>query len=592
MGLFDLAGRAIGGAVGFTASVAKDAYDATVENKIQQETQDSFRSAESYISQIRMKTIERGNNLKRQTIENLYQTGLKKAMNTITRIIGLSSIRSITRNLFFDYIKGENGFNDLQKYVDEVYCKYLDRQDLSYIQKSQKFRNLNAIYKAEEKQWVKDIHNIITEYLKGNDPVGHIDEDIIGIELYLIDIAYLFLLLGKITSDENYNELFTAVCKYCYKNTYMLNSLQEKEYGVFDINIGDKLLDDGSTYASMAKNAIEEARIHLSDNESGFFEGIKKYLRQAALDNSSVNLWHYAMLTPFDQRAFDLAVQNRNFFTSSLSDDFEVILAEIYVKNKLGGSELVLQNIDTIMNSAATKNPNFARGICSFLAWMECYDLEYEVLKQTVAKKIQLSEEMQKRLAFLAEGGKAVSIKIYNPGNDSSFCFDTHSLEWRKEEFEMLIHKLQASKSNLKYALVLKGWHKPFSIQYGKKFTIEALEREFDNLVSDFEGEVVLEKKSAYALNVNNMSYDSAYIFRFTSERNRGVNVLFECEKFGRNLQLNILVTFMPDNDMDYDDMLRYILSAKDSIYVKSFLESILQAIDASLNNRPASIYD
>lgn len=110
--------------------------------------------------------------------------------------------------------------------------------------------------------------------------------------------------------------------------------------------------------------------------------------------------------------------------------------------------------------------------------------------------------------------------------------------------------------------------------------------------MSDFEGEVVLEKKSAYALNVNNMSYDSAYIFRFTSERNRGINVLFECEKFGRNLQLNILVTFLPDNDMDYDDMLRYILSAKDSIYVKSFLESILQAIDDSLNNRPASIYD
>lgn len=100
------------------------------------------------------------------------------------------------------------------------------------------------------------------------------------------------------------------------------------------------------------------------------------------------------------------------------------------------------------------------------------------------------------------------------------------------------------------------------------------------------------EKKSAHALNVNNMNYDTSYVFHFTSERNRGVNVLFECEKFGRNLQLNILVTFLPDSDMSYDDMLQYALSAKDSVYVKSFLESILQAIDSSLTANSASIYD
>ena len=36
MGLLDLAGKAIGGAVNFTASVAKEAYDASVEDKIAQ----------------------------------------------------------------------------------------------------------------------------------------------------------------------------------------------------------------------------------------------------------------------------------------------------------------------------------------------------------------------------------------------------------------------------------------------------------------------------------------------------------------------------------------------------------------------------
>ena len=95
---------------------------------------------------------------------------------------------------------------------------------------------------------------------------------------------------------------------------------------------------------------------------------------------------------------FNDAVENRNFFTATAGNDFEVVLAELYVKNQLGGSELVLQNLDEILKEASVSNPGYARSLCSFLAWMECYDLEYEVLKRTVANKIQLSE------AFIVSG--------------------------------------------------------------------------------------------------------------------------------------------------------------------------------------------
>ena len=55
-----------------------------------------------------------------------------------------------------------------------------------------------------------------------------------------------------------------------------------------EINIGDKLLDDGHTYAAMAKDAVIEARQHLSDNETGFFEGMKKYLIPSLIENSLI----------------------------------------------------------------------------------------------------------------------------------------------------------------------------------------------------------------------------------------------------------------------------------------------------------------
>ena len=134
-----------------------------------------------------------------------------------------------------------------------------------------------------------------------------------------------------------------------------------------------------------AKDAVIEARQHLSDNETGFFEGMKKYLIPSLIENTSVNLWHYAMQKPFDQKKFNDAVENRNFFTATAGNDFEVVLAELYVKNHLGGSELFLQYLDEILKEASVSNPGYARSLCSFLAWMECYDLEYEVLKRTVA---------------------------------------------------------------------------------------------------------------------------------------------------------------------------------------------------------------
>lgn len=47
--------------------------------------------------------------------------------------------------------------------------------------------------------------------------------------------------------------MMEIVSTYCKRNLYLLNALSENEYGDFNINIGDKLLDDGHTYAAMAK---------------------------------------------------------------------------------------------------------------------------------------------------------------------------------------------------------------------------------------------------------------------------------------------------------------------------------------------------
>lgn len=505
MGLFDLAGKVIGGAVGFAVDVAKEAHDITVEDRIQQEINASLNVVDNETTRMREQWLADANAIKRRRAESLYRIGLQQTMHDTTSVIGTCGCKTKAIEMFWALIRKDVSVSELEDYVKTTYDFYLDKklneEDLSYVKLAKKDSVFESIFQELQNEWIADIKSVISENLKGTEVLDHNirgGENIsfLGIKTFLIDDAFLLILLNIITGDSRYIEVFNLICDYCYKSSYMLNALHENEYGDFDINVGDKLLDDGHTYASMAENAVAEARSHICENETGYFEGIKKYLDYSILENTSINLWHYAMLTPFNQQKFNKAVEGRNFFTSSIGNDFEVILAELYVKNQLGGSELVLQNLDIILKEAASSNPDYARGLCSFLAWMECYDLEYEVLKRTVANKIQLSEEMQKRLAFLADGGKTASIKVYKIDDTSEFCFDTHAIEWQSTEYEMLFHKLKASKTRLNYALVTKGWHKPFPIQHGKQFHMESLEKEFEKLVSDFEGEVVLEKKT------------------------------------------------------------------------------------------------
>ena len=78
MGLLDLAGKAIGGAVNFTASVAKEAYDASVEDKIAQETSTSVDSVTNSIVQMRSNWTAAANDVKKKKSRGTLSGRLKK----------------------------------------------------------------------------------------------------------------------------------------------------------------------------------------------------------------------------------------------------------------------------------------------------------------------------------------------------------------------------------------------------------------------------------------------------------------------------------------------------------------------------------
>jgi hypothetical protein len=302
-------------------------------------------------------------------------------------------------------------------------------------------------------------------------------------------------------------------------------------------------------------------------------------------------MWYFAALTPFNQSAFDEAGDCLNKYKKLEGNALERVLAEVYVKNKLGGETLVMQNVDEIMENATCRNPVYSRALCSFLAWIECYRVELEVLKKAVQEKIQLTPDMLERLEFLSNGGADNKIKVYDvPVSSDCFYFDSSTEDMDANGIEMLFETLQKKRKVLSYSLCMDKWSKTIPMPKGKMFSPDALNTAFTELVEDFDGEIIFRTSDATAVNLANLSYQDCSLFYFTTERGKGITMLFDCEKFGRNLNVSILTLFTPDESMGVE-MGKYALSVSNNRYAESFRESILQALDASLKDK-TDVYD
>ena len=357
-----------------------------------------------------------------------------------------------------------------------------------------------------------------------------------------------------------------------------------------------------------------------AEAEKGILEGrndivqhIVQYISADLIMDQCMLMWYYANKKPFDVNSFEKARTAFLMHTAlyckdagareemkaySVGDEefkiialgkVEEVLARIYSKNQIGGAGTVRQEKDYIdfWLSQRIKSEDYEDCylLASGLAWMELYELELDVLRKLVAADVQLPTDMQERLSFLESGG-TVNIKLYDVDLTKGFCFDNSSIDWKAKEFAVFFRKMAMKKTCVKYSMAISKWTKTLPLMSGQKISKDHLYQEFLKLVEDFDGEIICEKTNAVAINLANVEYEDAILFRFTNkknQRNRCVSVLFSCEKFGRNLNLTILTLFTPEEAVPYDQLEKYCLAIKDNVYVESFRESILQVVDDAI---------
>lgn len=318
-------------------------------------------------------------------------------------------------------------------------------------------------------------------------------------------------------------------------------------------------------------------------------------------------MWFYAKNWPFDVNAFEKArklyLKYTAYYMSHPTNKGEIVeigpveevLARVYAKNKIGGIGTAKQEktyIDIWLEkklSLGDLDPCYV--LAHGLAWMELYDIELDILRRLIQAGVDVPPQLQDRLTFLENGGTE-DVKVYDfEPFDNIFFFDSSVTEWTTKDFSVFFRKLAMKQTRIQYSLALAKWTKTLPLASGQKISRDLLFTKFQELVDDFDGEVSCSVRNAAAINLANVVYPNAVLFTFSSLRNRCVDILFYCEKFGRNLNLTIFTLFTPESNLEFNDLEKYCLAIKDNMYVESFREFILQVVDETIKIRQ-SVYD
>lgn len=450
------------------------------------------------------------------------------------------------------------------------------------------------IFEAGE-PYVSQFNDLIHEYILDLKNDGYLNavekfnNNIFGIYFLLrIKLHEINQLKYVCHIDHGYDNAINAIENYLKLENIPLHYIKQSKYSDFILPLNDQKTMINTENAIHELKKKQKAVIdNLFDNSDGYYCGLVNNLTEEFAVLSAKIMWYYAKKTPFSADGFNEAYKIYGKYVSNENNsaNIEMMLADIYSKSKMGGSELIKQEKKSIEEWVNNHNSNFNELLASGLSWIELYEIEREVLRLMVKNNQQLTPEAQERLKFL-ESSDAINVKVYEVEPTSEFVFDTSSEKWNESEFEVFFRKVGMKKVSLNYSLVLSSWKKTLPLTLGQQFDQNKAFLEFEKIVRSFNNEVTFRKMTARAVDLNNVIYENSAIFSFTSERNKCLTIVFFCDVFGPTLNITILTLFTPEKEMDIESMSKYAKAIKNNIYVDSFREIILQSIDETLKEK------
>lgn len=298
-------------------------------------------------------------------------------------------------------------------------------------------------------------------------------------------------------------------------------------------------------------------------------------------------VWFFALEPRFSSE-FDDA--KKVFCRISKKRNFDIIVADLYVKNKTGGEDALRDTIQKILKfegKGELKN-KLLTIVASSLMWMKAYKSENTVLQYMLTNEMKMTPKMRQRLHDLSKGGKSPEQYTKTSSNEEIY-FDVSVLTWNEEDYIGLFDNFAFQEKVLTYSLAVRDEDKELFVT--KEINVPSLQEIEGKLGQVFEHEYgdMVESKIVNGEGLSGSGEEKMMGILISSKECEPLAIFTYFVKIGKKLNIKFYTLFMP-KEQKLEKQRQQVLSLYKklspavSMWESSLKDTTLLAIQQLLN--------
>lgn len=298
-------------------------------------------------------------------------------------------------------------------------------------------------------------------------------------------------------------------------------------------------------------------------------------------------VWFFALEPRFSSE-FDSA--KKVFCRICKKRKFDIMIADLYVKNKTGGEDAIREPIDKILKLDYEKKlkTRLLTIVASSLMWMKAYSSENIILQYMLSKEMEMTPKMKQRLHDLSKGSKSPK-EYLKTSSDEELYFDVSALAWQEDDYIGLFDNFAFQEKVLTYSLAVRDEDKELFVT--KEIKIPSLiqvETKLKNIFKQEYGDVV-KSQIVNGKGLSGSDEEEMMGILISSEECQQLGVFTYLVKIGKKLNIKFYTLFMPkeqqlDKQRQQALSLYKKLSPSVAMWEASLKETTLLAIQQLLN--------
>lgn len=460
-------------------------------------------------------------------------------------------------------------------------------------------------------KWIKEAKNLFNDYRR-----KHIDEyrgclKNGGINNLIVATNHLMHFSNMTNGDFSENAINL-------KN--IVNMLNNKSLFIDNVEYG-KVLTNTFDPCNEQVSVNDESMVRIENTYSTIigFNGVQeiKFFNPDFIKELVRELYSLAFSKPFNSDKYKKIYNIYNQFTYQIYDDkkerensihiipsIDGIFSKIVAYSRMGKGVLkqIKGEIDIWVDANLELCNQNVVVLASGLMFIGEYEMELELLRCAASNGVQLTSNIQERLAFLESGGSS-GPELFNNTPKNVFNYDYSALKWSDTDFSNFFKNLAFRNNNIEYALVVSEFKKSFKAKFKGTLSYNMILESLKQMARN----EYLDDISCELIKVNSLSEDiyeddEAIIIKVINDVNVSHAAIFVFyNKIGININVQILTIFVPNQKVDIQKNMKLAISLKQetSPKVTQIMESIRDSVarqiddlcERNFNDNNSSIY-